>query len=69
VDYNIYVRKDNSIFMRIRSNSQYLKLSKMQELVSQAEVGELLELRMLVGLADKIDTSKINGLNSITLEV
>jgi hypothetical protein len=61
--------KDNSIFMRIRSNSQYLKLSKMQELVSQAEVGELLELRMLVGLADKIDTSKINGLNSITLEV
>ena len=69
VDYNIYVRKDNSIFMRIRSNSQYLKLSKMQELVSKAEVGELLELRMLVGLADKIDTSKINGLNSITLEV
>ena len=69
VDYNIYVRNDNSIFMRIRSNSQYLKLSKMQELVSKAEVGELLELRMLVGLADKIDTSKINGLNSITLEV
>ena len=69
VDYNIYVRPDDSVFMRIRSNSKYLKLSRMQDIVDKAGVGEQLELRMLVGLAEKLDTNKINGLNSLTLDV
>ena len=41
----------------------------MQDIVDKAGVGEQLELRMLVGLAEKLDTNKINGLNSLTLDV
>ena len=68
VDYNIYVRPDDSVFMRIRSNSKYLKLSRMQDIVDKAGVGEQLELRMLVGWLRLHRNGKLSELAYHSLE-